>query len=158
MLRFALLFFFIASLDLGIEKVVREEKDWKRLLGEERHRVMRRKGTEPAFSGIYLHCFDEGNYSCAACGLLLFDSHAKYDAGNGWPSFRYPIQQHRVWIQIDSSLPFKSYEVLCRRCDSHLGHVFREKNGRLLRYTINSIALDFQLFSQKVDREGLSQK
>ena len=75
--------------------------------------------------------------------MALFSSSSKYDAGNGWPFFREPIVQKHVWIKEDLSLPFRRYEVLCRACDSHLGHVFREKSG-LLRYTINSIALQFR--------------
>ena len=126
------------------EKVGRTDQEWLSLLGRERYCVMRKKATELAFSGEYLHNRSDGVYSCAACALALFSSQAKYDAKNGWPGFREPIVQKHVWIKEDYSLPFKRYEVLCRGCDSHLGHVFRNTGDRLLRYTINSIALDFQ--------------
>ena len=119
------------------------DEEWRDLLGRERYCVMRRKATEPAFSGRYLNCDQEGVYVCAACKHALFRSSEKQSNGNGWPSFRNPIEQKQIWIKEDHSLPFLRYEVLCRSCDSHLGHVFRDKEGDPLRYTINSIALEF---------------
>ena len=124
-------------------KITHSDDEWRSILDLERYRVMRKKATERAFSGQYLNHNRSGIYLCGACHLALFDSSSKYDAQNGWPSFYAPIIQKHVWIKKDLSLPFLRYEVLCRACDSHLGHVFREPNKKL-RYTINSIALDFQ--------------
>jgi len=125
------------------EKLVRTDEEWRSELGRERYCVMRKKATEPAFSGEYLHFLLEGVYHCAACSLPLFSSDAKNESGSGWPIFSEPIVQRHVWIKEDFSLPFKRYEVLCRGCDSHLGHVFRSRQDSSLRYTINSIALEF---------------
>jgi peptide-methionine (R)-S-oxide reductase len=124
-------------------KVTHSDDEWRSILGTERYCVMRRKATERAFSGQYLYWTVDGAYHCAACHLALFHSSSKYDAHNGWPNFHEPIAQKHVWIKEDHSLPFCRYEVLCRACDSHLGHVFRESPDTL-RYTINSIALEFQ--------------
>ncbi len=126
------------------EKIIHSDEAWRSLLGRERYCVMRKKATELAFSGEYLHHSSQGIYHCAACKLALFYSSAKFDASNGWPSFSEPLVQKHVWIKEDFSLPFKRYEVLCRGCDSHLGHVFRKATDHSLRYTINSIALEFQ--------------
>ena len=125
------------------EKIIKSEEEWRSLLGHSRYCVMRKKATERAFSGQYLNWTLTDTYHCAACNLALFSFSSKYDAKNGWASFREPIVQNHVWIKEDYSLPFRRYEVLCRACDSHLGHVFREED-RQLRYTINSIALQFQ--------------
>ena len=123
-------------------KVNHSDEEWRSLLGVERYCVMRRRATEKAYSGQYLRWTQKGSYHCAACKLALFLSSSKFDAHTGWPSFREPIVQKHVWIKEDHSLPFLRYEVLCRACDSHLGHVFRESDATL-RYTINSIALEF---------------
>ncbi len=125
------------------ENTVKTDEEWRALLGRERYCVMRKKATELAFSGEYLHQAGIGIYYCAACDLPLFSSESQYEAGNGWPSFTAPVVQKHIWIKEDRSLPFKRYEVLCRRCDSHLGHVFRDAANGPLRYTINSIALKF---------------
>ena len=139
-----LVFLFAAALVLWDgAKVTHSDDEWRSDLGIERYCVMRRKATERAFSGQYLYHSKVGTYYCAACHLALFHSRAKYDAQNGWPSFREPIIQNNVWIKEDHSLPFRRYEVLCRACDSHLGHVFR-LSPQQLRYTINSISLEFQ--------------
>jgi peptide-methionine (R)-S-oxide reductase len=124
----------------GIQ-VSHSDGEWRDRLGAERYCVMRKKATEPAFSGRYLDSSQKGTYHCAACDLALFASSSKYDAHNGWPAFREPIVQNHVIIKEDRSLPFRRYEVLCRSCESHLGHVFRESKTEL-RYTINSIALE----------------
>lgn len=124
-------------------KITHSDEEWRSLLGRERYCVMRKKATEPAFSGHFLSFKDEGTYLCAGCHYALFSSEEKIDAKNGWPAFRKPILQVQVWIKEDRSLPFRRYEVLCRTCDSHLGHVFRDRKEGPLRYTINSIALDF---------------
>ncbi len=131
----------------GTSRVTHSDDEWRSILGIDRYCVMRRKATEKPYSGRYLFWTTEGTYHCAGCGLALFSSQSKYDANTAWPSFREPIIQKHVWIKEDFSLPFRRYEVLCRACDSHLGHVFREPNN-LLRYTINSIALDFHNISE----------
>lgn len=115
------------------------------ILGPERYKVMREKGTERAFSGKYLHETADGTYSCAACKNPLFDSKDKYNSGAGWPSFLKPIEPKKVYYLEDWDLPFKRYEVLCRVCSSHLGHVFHDgPPPKNLRYCINSITLIFE--------------
>jgi peptide-methionine (R)-S-oxide reductase len=141
-IRFALIFL-SALLIWDNSKITHSDNEWRSILGIDRYCVMRRKATERPYSGQYLYSTQEGTYCCAACGLALFSSKSKYDAHTGWPSFHEPIVQKHVWIKEDLSLPFRRYEVLCRACDSHLGHVFRESSDQL-RYTINSIALDLQ--------------
>ena len=123
-------------------KVTHTDEEWRSLLGRERYCVMRRKATEKAFT----NALDEqiGIYACAACQMPLFDSTSKFEGRLAWPTFRAPIEQVLVWIKKDYSLPFCRYEVLCRKCDSHLGHIFRNAKTKELRYVINSLALDFQ--------------
>jgi len=127
-------------------KTFHSDYEWRAILGHERFCIMRRKATEKPYSGKYLYSTDEGVYRCAACDLALFSSVSKYDGNTGWPCFHEPIIQKNIWIKEDLSLPFRRYEVLCRSCDSHLGHVFRDSTDHL-RYTINSIALEFQKIS-----------
>jgi peptide-methionine (R)-S-oxide reductase len=116
----------------------------KETLGAERYHVMREKGTERAFSGKYLYESAPGTYICAACKLPLFDSKDKYDSGSGWPSFKKPIASKNIYYLEDRGLPIKRYEVLCKGCDSHLGHVFHDgPPPKELRYCINSITLIF---------------
>lgn len=112
------------------------------ILGHESYKVMREKGTERAFSGKYLHESSNGIYCCAACNRPLFSSKDKYDSGSGWPSFLKPIESEAIYYLEDWELPFKRYEVLCRGCNSHLGHVFHDgPPPKNLRYCINSITL-----------------
>ncbi len=127
------------------DKLFHSDSEWLEILGEERYTVMRKKGTEHAFIGKYVYTDAPGTYSCAACQLPLFLSEDKYEAGSGWPCFLKATPPKNVYYLEDWNLSFKRYEVLCNRCDSHLGHVFRDgPPPKYLRYTINSLSLNFE--------------
>ena len=119
------------------------EQDWKERLTPQQYDVLRRKGTEPPFSGEYVYSKEHGMYRCAACGADLFSSDTKFESGSGWPSFTEPALADAVDLHQDRSLGMTRTEVTCRRCGGHLGHVFpdgpREAGGN--RYCINSLAL-----------------
>lgn len=124
------------------ERVAMSDEEWRRRLGPERYEVLRRRGTEPPFSGEYVHTKEDGSYRCAACAALLFDSSAKFDSGTGWPSFTEPALSDSVELHRDLSHGMSRIEVTCRRCGSHLGHVFDDgprPGGR--RFCINSLSL-----------------
>ncbi|MFN8140005.1 MAG: peptide-methionine (R)-S-oxide reductase MsrB [Fimbriimonadales bacterium] len=128
-----------------IKKVVKSEAEWKKVLSSEAFEVLRKKGTEPAFSGKYWNNHDEGTYSCAGCGLELFESKTKFDSGTGWPSFWQPIKKNRVINVRDTSHGMVRTEVICARCDGHLGHVFDDgPKPTGLRYCMNSVSLKFK--------------
>jgi len=125
-----------------VEKVVKTDEEWRETLTPEQYRVLREKGTEPAFSGDYWKTKTPGVYVCAACGRELFDSDEKYDSGTGWPSYWKPIDDKAVDSETDRSLGMTRTEVLCSRCGGHLGHVFEDgPRPTGLRYCINSAAL-----------------
>lgn len=124
------------------EKVIKTEEEWKKILKPEQFRVLRKKGTEKAFSGEYWETKTPGIYVCAACGNELFSSETKYESGSGWPSFYAPIREDAVDYEVDRSFFMTRTEVLCSRCDSHLGHVFDDgppPTGK--RFCMNSICL-----------------
>ena len=122
------------------------EKDWKKKLTPEQYRVLREKGTEPAFTGKYVDNKEKGMYTCAACGAPLFSSDKKFDSGTGWPSFYDVAEKGNVELHEDTSHGMKRIEVTCKKCGGQLGHVFDEgpKNKTGKRYCINSCSLDFK--------------
>lgn len=127
------------------EKLRRSEEEWRRQLTPEQYAVCRGKGTERAFTGKYADCKDEGTYRCACCGNELFSSDTKFDSGTGWPSFFAPIEAEHVETETDTSHGMMRTEVLCARCDAHLGHVFEDGPAPTgLRYCNNGVALTFR--------------
>ena len=125
-------------------------EELKKRLTPEQYAVMRERGTEAPFSGKFVHTKEAGMYTCAACGAELFSSETKFDSGTGWPSFTDPANRENIELHEDTSLGMSRVEVRCKRCGSHLGHVFndgpRDKGGQ--RYCINSSALDLRSDNQ----------
>jgi peptide-methionine (R)-S-oxide reductase len=130
----------------NLEKVKKSEQEWQQALTPEQYEVVRKKGTEAPFTSELNDVKDPGKFVCVACGQPLFDSENKFDSGTGWPSFDRPMDDEMVETESDKSLLMRRTEVLCSRCDAHLGHVFddgpSDTTGQ--RYCINGCALEFK--------------
>ncbi len=127
-----------------MDKVRKTDQEWQKALSPDVYRVTRQKGTERPFTGALLDNKQEGVYRCGACGQPLFSSETKYNSGSGWPSYWAPIDEHAVEQETEHSHGMVRDEVVCSRCDSHLGHVFPDgPQPTGLRYCINSLSLEF---------------
>jgi peptide-methionine (R)-S-oxide reductase len=127
------------------DQMTKTDEQWRAELTPEQYEILRRKGTEPAFTGEHVHNKEDGTYVCAGCGAELFGSDTKFDSGTGWPSFTDPMNTEHVELHEDRSHGMVRTEVTCRRCGGHLGHVFPDGPGTSgLRYCINSCSLGFK--------------
>ncbi len=142
---------------VAVDRVDRDDAEWRRRLSDEEYHVLRRKGTERAFTGRYWDNKEPGFYRCAGCGADLFRSDAKFESGTGWPSFYEPVSEANIETEADRSLFMLRTEVLCRRCGGHLGHVFPDgpqPTGQ--RYCMNGTALEFVAARGDESSEGVA--
>jgi len=128
-----------------MKKIIKSDEYWKKLLTEEEFLITRKKGTEPAFSGKEFNIINEGSFICKCCNSNLFNSSAKFDSGCGWPSFYEQISPEAIKMEKDTSMGMNRTEILCAKCDSHLGHIFDDgphPTGQ--RYCVNSLSIDYK--------------
>ena len=131
--------------DTSLTKVVKTEAEWEKALTEKQYYILRKQGTERPFQNEFNDNHKTGHYFCAACKLPLFDSETKFNSGTGWPSFYAPLNKNRVKEVVDNSLGMVRGEIVCARCDGHLGHLFDDgPNPTGLRYCMNSAAMLFK--------------
>jgi methionine-R-sulfoxide reductase len=134
-----------ASRQVGAYEIVKTEEEWKNELPQARYHVLRRAGTEPAWSGELLHVEGEGVFRCAGCGAELFDTDAKFESGTGWPSFDRAKSEGTIVAHTDRSFGMARTEIVCARCGGHLGHVFPDgPTDTGLRYCVNSLSLTYE--------------
>lgn len=128
-----------------VAKVAKTDAEWQKQLTKEQYEIARGKGTERAFCGVFHDHKKPGHYECVCCGLPLFSANAKFDSGTGWPSFFQPIARENIATESDDSFGMRRTEILCARCDAHLGHVFEDgPRPTGLRYCLNSASLVFK--------------